>query len=340
MRKTMIIPTYWCRRTGELWQEGDAVYDHPTPVDQEGTLERTLLSMKQFHEKDFKLVILICPTTPEVEEEAYGQVLRITRRAQLNAETYLFTAGDLREMTDILHTTGLTDQGAKLLSMFGYSNVRNICLLAASILTADAALLIDDDEVFELPDFVPRSLEFLGRRVYGDIVHGVAGYYLNSKGQYYDTDSRLKTAQIKLERLQNLLANADNMADIITIESAISETEYEIESLSGTLRRYDALVGYATIYMTLSETYKLSENSAAPLTFGQRVSRALSDGLRDAGVFFEELIIGLAGMWVFVLVAAVLVVLLIRAVRKRVLRKKKKDEPSSPENPNHDQPQK
>ena len=120
MRKTMIIPTYWCRRTGELWREGDAVYDHPTPVDQEGTLERTLLSMKQFHEKDFKLVILICPTTPEVEEEAYGQVLRITRRAQLNAETYLFTAGDLREMTGVLRTAGLNDQGAKLLSMFGY----------------------------------------------------------------------------------------------------------------------------------------------------------------------------------------------------------------------------
>lgn len=119
MRKTMIIPTYWCRRTGELWREGDAVYDHPTPVDQEGTLERTLLSMKQFHEKDFKLVILICPTTPEVEEEAYGQVLRITRRAQLNAETYLFTAGDLREMTGVLRTAGLNDQGAKLLSMFG-----------------------------------------------------------------------------------------------------------------------------------------------------------------------------------------------------------------------------
>ena len=59
-------------------------------------------------------------------------------------------------------------------------------MLAASILTADATLLIDDDEVFELPDFVPRSLEFLGRRVYGDIVHGVAGYYLSGKGQYYD----------------------------------------------------------------------------------------------------------------------------------------------------------
>lgn len=186
MRKTMIIPTYWCRKTGDPWQEGDAVYDHPTPVDQEGTLERTLVSMKQFHEKDFKLVILICPTTPEVEAAAYEQVLRIVVRAQLNAETYLFTAGDLREITEILRKAGLNDRGVRLLSMFGYSNVRNICLLAASTLTADAALLIDDDEVFELPDFVPRSLEFLGRRVYGDIVHGVAGYYLNSKGQYYD----------------------------------------------------------------------------------------------------------------------------------------------------------
>ncbi len=56
MRKTMVIPTYWSRRSGEPWQEGDAIYDHPTPVDQEGTLERTLVSMKRFREKDFKLV--------------------------------------------------------------------------------------------------------------------------------------------------------------------------------------------------------------------------------------------------------------------------------------------
>lgn len=186
MRKTMVIPTYWARGTGEAWREGDAVYDHPTPVDQEGTLERALVSMKQFPEKDFKLVILICPTTPEVEEAAYAQVVRIVRRACLNVETYLFTAGDLREIAGLLSDAGLGERSAQLLSLFGYSNVRNMCLLAASILTADAVLLIDDDEVFETPDFVPRSLEFLGRRIYGDIVHGIAGYYLNGSGQYYD----------------------------------------------------------------------------------------------------------------------------------------------------------
>ncbi|MFR5846028.1 MAG: hypothetical protein ACLUEU_09820 [Oscillospiraceae bacterium] len=114
-----------------------------------------------------------------------SRVLRIVRRAQLNAETYLFTAGDLREIAGVLRNAGLSDRGAQLLSLFGYSNVRNICLLAASILTADATLLIDDDEVFELPDFVPARWVLLGRRVYGDIVHGVAGYYLSGKGQYY-----------------------------------------------------------------------------------------------------------------------------------------------------------
>ena len=66
----------------------------------------------------------------------------------------------------------------------------------------------------------------------------------NVSEQYYDAESRLVTQQTKLERLQNLLAQAENMEDIITIESAISDTELEIEQLTGTLRQYDSLVDY------------------------------------------------------------------------------------------------
>ena len=134
---------------------------------------------------------------------------------------------------------------------------------------------------------------------------------------YYDTDSRLKTAQIKLERLQELLAKADNMSDIITIESAISETEYDIENLTGTLRHYDALVDYATVYLTLSETYKLTGNDNAPLTFPQRVARAFTDGLRDTGEFFEELVIGIANSFVFLLLLIAVLVTVVRVVRKK-----------------------
>lgn len=141
---------------------------------------------------------------------------------------------------------------------------------------------------------------------------------------YYDTDARLKTAQIKLERLQTLLAKAETMADIITIESAISETEYEIESLSGTLRHYDALVDYATIDLSLSETYKLDANSGAPLTFGERLARAFSNGLASAGEFAEELLLSLASAWVALLVLAVLLLLAVRVLKKHPLRLRRK----------------
>lgn len=148
---------------------------------------------------------------------------------------------------------------------------------------------------------------------------------------YYDTDSRLKTAQIKLERLQELLSKADNMADIITIESAISETEYTIEYLSGELRHYDALVDYATVYLTLSETYKLDENANAPLTFSQRIARSFTDGLRAAGEFFEELILFLAGSWIFLLVLAAVIVVLVRVLRRKPLLRRKSKKLSAAE---------
>ena len=49
---------------------------------------------------------------------------------------------------------------------------------------------------------------------------------------YYDNEARLTTQRTKLERLQELLSKAEAMEDIITIESAISETELQIEYLT------------------------------------------------------------------------------------------------------------
>ncbi|MCL2202197.1 MAG: hypothetical protein FWB75_09550, partial [Oscillospiraceae bacterium] len=186
MRKVVLIPTYWSRPKSEGWQEGDAVYDHPTPLDDGGTLARTLESMKMLSVKDFKLVLLICPTTPEVADAAERRVIEIVREVDLKAETYIFTISDLARMSEIIFETDSLRRTASLLSMIGYANVRNMCLLCADVLSADAAILIDDDEVFEKTDWVERSVEFLGKRIYGDLVHGMAGYYINKHGQYYD----------------------------------------------------------------------------------------------------------------------------------------------------------
>lgn len=154
----------------------------------------------------------------------------------------------------------------------------------------------------------------------------------NISEAYYDTAARLETAEIKLDRLQELLKKADNMADIITIESAISETEYTIESLTGTLRRYDALVDYSTVTVSLSEVYKLSGTETAPETFGDRMGNAFVSGLRSTVDFVEDLAVGLAGAWVGVLVFAVIVIVLVKGIRGKLkARKIKKTLPATEE---------
>ena len=145
---------------------------------------------------------------------------------------------------------------------------------------------------------------------------------------YYDMESRLETAKIKLDRLQELLARAETMEDIITVESAISDVEYQIESLSGELRHYDALIDYSTIYVTLNEVYKVTEVETAPMTFSQRIGSAFREGLRDFEDSLEDFAEWLAYSWlgilVFLAVVAVVVKVIRRVVFKIPFRKKKK----------------
>ncbi|MBO5121811.1 MAG: DUF4349 domain-containing protein [Oscillospiraceae bacterium] len=139
----------------------------------------------------------------------------------------------------------------------------------------------------------------------------------NITESYYDTQSRLVTAQTKLERLQELLRRAESMEDIITIESAISETEWTIENLTGTLRTYDSLVGYSTVYMSLSEVYELAGQGQAPVTFGDRLGESFLDGLKAIGRTAQNFAVWLAYSWFWLLIVVVIVIVVIRTIRRR-----------------------
>ena len=148
--------------------------------------------------------------------------------------------------------------------------------------------------------------------------------------RYYDTQGRLKTQQIKLERLQALLAKAENMEDIITIESAISETEQMIDDLSGTLRHYDGQVDYATVSISLKEVYKLSDVEEVPDSFGSRLGKAFTGGWSNFTDAIENFAVALAYSWMWVLVLAVLAAAVIRVLRKRRRAKKAQENKESP----------
>ena len=137
---------------------------------------------------------------------------------------------------------------------------------------------------------------------------------------YYDTQGRLKTQQIKLERLQSLLAKAELMEDIITIESAISETEQYIDDLSGTLQHYDARVDYSTIHVNLREVPRLSNVEEPVVGFGAQFAAALSNGWKNFVDGLQDFAIGLAYSWMWVLVLIAVVVVVVRALKGKKLR--------------------
>lgn len=186
MKASMIIPTYWSRSIAEGWKEGDAVYDHATPVDQWGTLKRTLESIKIIENKNFKLIILLCPTTEDILEESTNKVTKIIQEVGLSMETYLFTPKQLNEIKRKCMEDNLPQKSKELLSLKGYSNVRNMCLFASFLAGSEVSVLIDDDEIFENPKFMDIALEFIGGKLYGKSIDGVAGYYLNQHNDYYD----------------------------------------------------------------------------------------------------------------------------------------------------------
>ena len=146
---------------------------------------------------------------------------------------------------------------------------------------------------------------------------------------YYDTAGRLKTQQVKLERLQTLLAQAKNMEDIITIESAISETERNIENLSGTLRRYDSQVALSTITVNLQEVYKYSNTENVPESFGERIGSALTRGWSAFTDTVENILVALAYGWTWLVLLAVIGVTAAVCSRRALRRRQEKRKASA-----------
>ena len=147
---------------------------------------------------------------------------------------------------------------------------------------------------------------------------------------YYDNEARLATQRTKLERLQSLLAQAESMEDIIALESAISETELQIEYLTGSLRKYDSLVSYSTVNLTLREVYRLSTDQEVPLTFGQRLGNAFVSGFQRGVDGLEDFAIGVARNWVTLLVLAAVIAVIVLLVRRHNRKQRSRPTPPPP----------
>ncbi len=185
MKITMVIPTYWTRESKVGWREGDDVYDHPAPLDQEGTILRAIQSTAILKDQDFQLVILAVATSRDIADQTEAKVKSIINTAShtTGVKLSLFGHSHLTQLHNLFEKEGKKEY-LDFLQLRGYSNVRNMCMFIPHMLGSEAAVLIDDDEVFEDPDFIRKTKEFIGKNVNGRMVNAVAGYYLQPDGHY------------------------------------------------------------------------------------------------------------------------------------------------------------
>ena len=132
---------------------------------------------------------------------------------------------------------------------------------------------------------------------------------------YYDTEARLATQKTKQERLLALLEKAEVMEDIIALETALADVNYEIESLTGTLRHYDSLVGFSTITLNLNEVRDLTAVQETP-SFGSELKQAFVSGSRGFVDFVQELLLLIASCWPFLIALIVAVAILVLVLRR------------------------
>ena len=143
--------------------------------------------------------------------------------------------------------------------------------------------------------------------------------------RYYDIEARLKTQRTKQERLLVLLEKAETMEDIISLENALSDVEYQIEMYSSDLRRYDALVGFSTFQISLSEVRQVTEEVGETASLGQRMSAGFQASVRGLSQGFQNFLIWVSyNLFLAVFLTAVAAVAVI--VGRRELKKLRKQD--------------
>ncbi len=147
---------------------------------------------------------------------------------------------------------------------------------------------------------------------------------------YVATQSRITALETEQTRLLELLAKAENMEDLLLIESRLTEVRTELEKVTSQLRLFDNLVNYGTIHLNLNEVrqYTVVEE---PESIWERMGTGFMESLQSLGNGLAELFVFLVVSLPYMLVIAAVVTTIVLIIKFN--RKKKRQKTPPPQNP-------
>ncbi|MBQ5805071.1 MAG: DUF4349 domain-containing protein, partial [Erysipelotrichaceae bacterium] len=95
---------------------------------------------------------------------------------------------------------------------------------------------------------------------------------------------------------------AETIEDLMSIESRLSDLQYQIERYEAQIKNYDLLTAYSTLYITITETKVYTPSNP---NFFERLASSFKDGWHDFMDGFGDFLIDVVyNIWTILLLAA------------------------------------
>ena len=141
--------------------------------------------------------------------------------------------------------------------------------------------------------------------------------------RYIDVESHKKALETEQERLLELLSKAENMEEILTIESKLSDIRYEIENYESQLKTMDNQIDYSTVSVYIDEVERVTDTGEKG--FFEEIKERFGNSLYIVARGIRGLIIGILGSLPILIVCggviAVVVIVVRKILKKRNMRK-------------------
>lgn len=139
---------------------------------------------------------------------------------------------------------------------------------------------------------------------------------------YVATESRVNALQTEEARLLELMEQAETMADLLEIESRLTDVRYELENRASQLRLYDNQVDYATIYLSIDEVQEYTPVEEP--TVWERISGGFVSSIKGVGNGLLDLLVWVLAKSPYLVILGGVTVGVVVLVKKRKARKAEK----------------
>ena len=137
--------------------------------------------------------------------------------------------------------------------------------------------------------------------------------------KYSATESRIKALETQETRLLELLAKAETLNDILTLEAKLAAVREELETAKSQLNLYDSLIDYGTVNLTITEVKEYTVTEEPDPTAWERIRDGFVGSVKGVWHILSEVCIALIIALPYLAIPGgiVLVLLLLRRRKKK-----------------------